>query len=259
MAIAEIDLQQASAEELLCPHCGEKGEAVCSRCGHALTADEIRQARGALRERVRSRIRSGEALTVVADTEGLAHQTVSHWTMDVERLPTVVGKDGRARPSRKADAHVVAQRRAEVERLTAEGLTAQEIAEKLDVPLAAVTNDRKALKQGVEERRAAVRRLTEAGLSRPEIARQLAVAERTVGHDRPWLGISRSIPAPAARPADSGQGMVNDITMALRQLASTTEFLGAVPVPNPEAAERLAREWLSLIVALKFRMVDAPD
>jgi len=127
---------------------------------------------------------------------------------------------------------VVAQRREGVKRPSAERLTAQEIATKLDVPLAAVTNDLKAIRRA------------ERGGSGP--ARDRA----------PRL---RAVPDSGPKP-DGALALVNQAVVAARELAEMTRFHGGVPVANPVAAQRLVDEVAKLLPAIRFsEAVDLAD
>lgn len=205
----------------LCPQCGTGTDAVCGTCGHVLTGADIRQARDVLKERVRAQAEAGVPLKRISEEEGLAIGTVSLWTRDCERPLTVTGKDGRARPSRKPTSGNLAGRRADVQRLVAEGLTNREIAAKVGATLEAIKADKKALRR---------RERGEAPKPKPR-----------------WSRLE-----PASETSTGSQQVINEITTRLRDLDSQRALFGAIPVANVRATERLAAEWQAVISALKF-------
>lgn len=192
----------------------------------AVWAEQREQRREALSEMVR------DGLSVAAASRRLGIRQATAWELmqgvPEEDLPAeVIDLRGRRQPRRKPTKSEIAQRRADVAHLVAEGFTSPAIAVKLGLRIPVVERD--------------------AALARREMQ------PRSVPKDEPSAPV-----IPIARGAPNGAAkLVNSISIAVFELGSLQKFWGgAVPVSHPEAAERAVSEWGQVISGLRFRPVE---
>jgi len=126
-------------------------------CRRQFTRKQLAELKRQRQERAKAKRAAGMSLRQIAEDEGVTaktiHQDLAGSTSDAQE--SVVGKDGRTQPARKASQEETAERRQRVAELLAadeyEELTASDIAETLGVSPRTIQRDLQALAASAEE------------------------------------------------------------------------------------------------------------